>query len=184
VRIIFGAVAVTAVLIVMLEISRYIRNIKNPVRKRVVIGTIIFAIAGYYVYDGATAKIPYNRPKVIIKYEGKTVPSNIGEHTWFDSDKGGNSILTERSYSVGQKTSSITATAGSSVEVTFSSKPKLMWVMQWINEGAGVKSYETFGSEKKYEVTLPKEKGEYIFEVVGVWDETQNTSDIIRIKIE
>jgi len=53
-----------------------------------------------------------------------------------------------------------------------------------VNNTAPVKVYKTYSAKKNFELALPKEQSEYIFEVFGDWNNTHNTSDIFRVKIK
>jgi len=53
-----------------------------------------------------------------------------------------------------------------------------------VNNTAPAKVYKTYSAKKNFELALPKEQGEYIFEVFGDWNNTHNTSDIFRVKIK
>jgi hypothetical protein len=141
-------------------------------------------IFGYYAYTNITAEIPKGRPNVTFRYNGKAIPSNMGEHNWFDMKDGGNSYMAGSSYDVGQKTSSVVANLGGTIEITFSSIPKDVKVLQWLGNGTQPKAYDVKSIEKKCEFILPLDEGECVFEVIGEWDETHNTSDIIRVNIK
>lgn len=156
---------------------------KKYITKITIILTFLFLLGSYCMYL-VSSEVPIQRPYVSIKYKNKAIPSKIGEHNWFRSETGGNSFIVGSSYKVGKETSIFTAKSGDALTISFSAKPKEMKVILYSNKNTTAKVYKTFGSEKNYELMLPKEQGEYIFEVSGHWDDTHNTSDIFRVKIE
>lgn len=155
---------------------------KRHINKFAAICGVIILLLGYSGYKHITRKIPLSPAKVVIKYNNRAVPVEIGEHNWINGE-GGNSYLAGSSYNVGQKSSSFTAKANDIINISFSSKPREMKVILWSGYSAR-KVYKSFGAQKKYEFDLPEAKGEYIFEVVGDWDNTHNTSHVFRVKLE
>lgn len=151
--------------------------------KLIIVCVGVLILVGYYKHTTIPSKIPKERPKVTFKYKDKVIPSNMGEHTWFNIKAGGNSYIVGRSYDVGLKTSSVVTSPGSTMEINFSYIPKNIELLQWTSSDTHSKIYDIKSMEKKYEFALPLDKGEYIFEVMGQWDETHNTSDIIRVNI-
>lgn len=157
---------------------------KKYINKVTITCIIFLLIAGYYTYTNITAEIPRKSPTVTIKYNDKNVPSNMADHTWFARKEGGSSCMTVGSYKIGQKTESIIVNSKDIMEIKFSSAPKEIRVLHWISNDKANKVHNVQSPEKKYELTLPSEKGEYIFEVMGIWDDAHNTSNVFRFKIE
>lgn len=155
---------------------------KKYINKIIVVCIIIILILSYYTYERISIGAPLKEPYVTIKYNNKAITIEIGEHNWLGKD-GGNSYLAGSSYEVGQKCDVLAAKPNDIIKVTFSSKPKEMKVLLWSDYSSN-KVYKSFGAEKKYKFVLPEVKGEYIFEVMGYWDDRHNTSDIFRVKIE
>jgi hypothetical protein len=155
---------------------------KRHISKFIAICGVIILILGYSDYKYITREIPLSQPKVVIKYNNKVVPVEIGEHNWINGE-GGNSYLAGSSYDVGQKCSAFTAKANDILSIQFSSKPREMKVFLWSGYSAN-KIYKSFGAQMKYEFALPEAKGEYIFEVMGGWDDKHNTSSIFKVRIE
>lgn len=153
---------------------------KNKIKVIACITLILLAIATIYFYTND--KMPINEPRVTVKYSGKIVVTNKGEHNWFNPKVGGNSYLAGPAYDLGINTESLLATPEGKIEVLFQKAPTNMYLNLWGKDE--LKSSSNLGSSKKYEFTLPKNKGEYIFEVYGYWSETYNTSTVFRVKVE
>ncbi len=128
-------------------------------------------------------KHPSHTPKVTIKYENKKMKSSIGEHNWFNGANG-NSYLVDSAYSLGKKTNSFISKSQGVVTINFSSQPNKIKILQWKEEERAETILEKeIENEKSFQITLPKEAGEYIFEIYGMWDETHNTSNVFRVVI-
>lgn len=96
----------------------------------------------------------------------------------------GNSYLVGSAYSLGKRTNSFISKSQGVLTINFSSQPNKIKILQWKEE---VKS-ETIlekkvENEKSFQITLPKETGEYIFGICGMWDETHTTSNVFRVAI-
>ncbi|MBC8063033.1 MAG: hypothetical protein H7Y18_20570 [Clostridiaceae bacterium] len=159
-------------------IKRYIT--KNAI----IIFTVLLIWGGGYVYSQLTSEIPFSPPKTVVKYNGKAIPTSLGDHNWIPKS-GGSSYETEGEFIVGQKTSKFIAKSGDAIHILIPSKPKDMKIVQIVNTDK-YKEYKTFtGGGKDYVFTLPIEKGEYIFNVFASWDaDRHNTSTIFRVQIE
>lgn len=145
---------------------------------------LLILFIGYYIYSNLALKAPVKKPYVKMKYNGTIIDSTMGEHNWFHGN-GGNSYLAGPSYKVGQeKASAFTAKMGDKISVSFSSKPKKMKVLRWISDDTPAEIYNTFPASSNYRFSLPYEKGEYVFEILGYWDDKHNTSNIFRVIVE
>lgn len=144
---------------------------------------ILFVILGCFAYRVMWSKIPLFMPKTIIKYEDRIISTNMGDHNWVPKN-GGSSYITAGSYGVGLETPAFTAKPGAVIHIRYSSKPLGMKIFHWIsNDKTNI--YKTFEGKKDYDVSLPTEKGEYIFDVFANWDNNyHNTSTIFRVRIE
>lgn len=129
------------------------------------------------------------KPSVTIKYNGKAVPTSIGEHTWSEDlpkgQKTGSSYLVGPSYDAGMEVSGFSANPNSEVEVTFKSAPPEIILRSWVIGDSENNTTIKFDSSKKVNnITLPEKKGEYIYEVNGYWSEGNYTSTIFKVIVE
>ena len=90
---------------------------KNKIKVIACITLILLAIATIYFYTND--KMPINEPRVTVKYSGKIVVTNKGEHNWFNPKVGGNSYLAGPAYDLGINTESLLATPEGKIEVLF-----------------------------------------------------------------
>lgn len=146
-------------------------------------------IISSYAYAKITSDIPMKKPSVTIKYNGKTVPTSIGEHTWSGSlpkgQKAGSSYLVGPSYDAGMEVSRFSANPNSEVEVTFKSAPPEIILRSWVvGDSMNAKTIKFDSSKTINNITLPDKKGEYIYEVNGYWSEGNYTSSIFRVIVE
>lgn len=151
--------------------------------------TFVVCIISSYAYSKMTSDIPMRKPSVAIKYNGKIVPTIIGEHTWSGSlpkgQKAGSSYLVGPSYDAGMEVSGFSAKPNSEVEVTFNSAPPEIILRLWsVGDSVNDTTIKFDSSKKVSNITLPDKKGEYIYEMNGYWSEGNYTSTIFRIIIE
>jgi hypothetical protein len=77
--------------------------IKKYINKNVIIVFIILIIwGGFYLYGQMSAGFPSVPPKTVIKYNGKAIPTSLGDFSWVPKS-GGSSNETGGEYTVGQK---------------------------------------------------------------------------------
>jgi len=159
---------------------------KKYASRTTIILAVLILLGSYYMFSRMTRQIPFECPEIIINYNGKSIPTSLGDHNWTPKS-GGSSYETEGEYVVGKKTPKFIAKSGDTVSIsiqTMQLKPKSM-VIEQIKDVNKYKEYKTFAGAKEYELTLPIEKGEYIFSVCANWDDDDhNTSTIFQVEIE
>lgn len=157
---------------------------------KIFLGIFIILIISSYVYEKLTSDVPRNIPKVTIKYNDEVIPTSPGEYTWLKSvsknqPKTGNSYLAGQSYDVGIKVSKISVEPNSEIVVIFNTAPPELILRTWLVGDSVNEIKEESNSSKKINIIkLPKEKGEYIYEVQGYWSNTNFTSTIFRVLVE
>ncbi len=156
---------------------------KTYITKATIIFIISLICVGCYIYSQMSTEIPFNPPTTVIKYNGKSIPTSLGDHNWIPKN-GGSSYETEGEYTVGKNTQNFAAKSGAIIHILIQSKPKSMKIVQILAINK-YKEYKTFTGAKEYVLTLPIESGEYIFNVFANWDTNEhNTATIFRVKIE
>jgi len=159
---------------------------KKYINKTTLISTIVILLGSYFWHNSIVKQIPSQPPMTVIKYNEKSIPTSLGDHSWIPKN-GGSSYQTEGEYAVGRKTSKFNAKSGDVVQISIKTtqlKPENMEISQIVGI-TNYKKYKTFIGAKEYVLTLPVEKGEYIFSVCANWDsDRHNTVTIFRVKIE
>ena len=159
---------------------------KKYINKTTLISTIVILLGSYFWHNWMVKQIPSQPPMTVIKYNGKSILTSLGDHSWIPKN-GGSSYQTEGEYAVGRKTSKFNAKSGDVVHISIKSmqlNPKNMITTQ-VRDINKYKEYKTFAGAKEYVLPLPLEKGEYIFNVFANWDEDDhNTSTIFRVEIK
>lgn len=150
---------------------------------------LVVWIISSYAYAKITSDVPIRKPTVTIKYNGKVVPTSIGEHTWSGSlpkgQKAGSSYLVGPSYDAGIAISGFSAKTNSEVEVTFKLAPPEIILRSWVVGDSENDTTIRFDSSKTVNnIILPEKKGEYIYEVNGYWSEVNYTSTIFKVIVE
>ena len=158
-------------------------------RKDIVLGFLAVTLVSIFIIGypefGRKNYTPHSAPSVTIKYDGEKISTKIGFHTWFYSDtSGGNSYLAPDSYELGNTVSSTIVKANTTMEIFFKSAPPKMILNCWEVGNSEIKQTTEFDSSKKYTITLPNDKKEYIFEVMGYWKSYNYTSTIFKVKVE
>lgn len=162
----------------------------NKVLRKLIILIFVIFIISSYAYERITIDVPINLPKVTIKYSGKEILTSPGEYAWLKSfskgqPKTGNSYLAGPSYDVGVMVESFSAKSNSDIKVIFKSAPPEIILRRWTVGDSVNEVTKKFDSLKKINnITLPEEKGEYIYEVQGYWSNTNFTSTVFRVLIE
>lgn len=150
----------------------------------------VIVIVFSYAYEKITSDVPTNLPDVNIKYNGKDIPTSYGEYAWLgnfskEQPKTGNSYLVGPSYDVGLEASRFSAKPNSEIEVIFNSAPPKIILRTWVVDNPENEIIKEVDSSKKINtITLPDEKGEYIYEVKGYWSSTNFTLTIFRVIVE
>lgn len=157
---------------------------KRYITKKAIIFCIFFLFASYYLFTRLYAKIPSVCPTTIIRYNGYTVQTSLGDHNWIPKN-GGSSYITEGDYTVGQKTLKFNAKLGDTVHILIPKNPLNVKVTEVLDVDNNHKEYNVVKEGKEYILTLPNKKGEYIFNVMAFWDaEMHNSATIFRVEIE
>lgn len=142
---------------------------------------ILLLLLCYFSYS--FIGIPSQPPKLTIKYNNKPLPSTSGDTNWLGKD-GGNTNLVGNSYEVVVDKAPISIKPNETIEIKFSRAPKKVRIIQWLNSKNTLDLYEDTNEKRTYKYTMPKQSGEYIFEILGDWDDRHNLSEIIKVKIE
>ncbi len=158
-------------------------KIKN--KTYIVIGVIISVlILSSYIYEKITEPFPSKRPTVNIKYQGNKLYTKSGDENWFNPKFGGNSAMRGSPYEIGKEMDTFYANSGDTIEVSFSLKPKEVYIINLEDKPRKDCDEKKLGSSNKYSIELPTEKGEYIIEIYGRWDSTHTSSNIFKVTIQ
>ncbi|MDP4147266.1 MAG: hypothetical protein Q8936_22795 [Bacillota bacterium] len=142
---------------------------------------IVLLLSSYFVYKITTKEQPPSSvPIVEIKLKGKNIPTNLGEFNWGGPD---GTRDAGSPYDVGNRTQIIMANPGETIDINIDSIPKEIQIFKWTGYAQSC-NYEKFINTKSCKVTLPKQSGEYIFEVEGYWDKDNWTSNIFHVQIK
>ncbi|HAT4243983.1 glutaminase [Clostridium perfringens] len=125
--------------------------------------------------------VPINKPSIKITYNNEKVSTINGEFNWFNKETGGNSTFAEPIENLKEP---LYAKGGEKIEIRFSKGPNSV-VIQDISISP-YKDYKLLKEEsnKEFSFMLPEEKGEYVFQVDGIWDSTHNVSKIFKVYID
>lgn len=125
--------------------------------------------------------VPINKPSIKITYNNEKVSTINGEFNWFNKETGGNSTFAEPIENLKEP---LYAKGGEKIEIRFSKEPNSV-VIQDISISP-YKDYKLLKEEsnKEFSFMLPEEKGEYNFQVDGIWDSTHNVSKIFKVYID
>lgn len=146
-----------------------------------VIGLILFIIAIIILAMLSKDYFPFNKPNIKINYDNEKVSTINGEFNWFNKELGGNSTFAEPLENLNKP---IYAEGGETLQIKFSKEPDSVAIQEISNIPYTDYEYLNGYSKKEYSFILPKEKGEYHFQVRGVWDETHNIAEIFKVCIE
>lgn len=150
----------------------------------IIILAIIIMISGFYLCSRIFVKIPFNEPTTIIKYNGNTVQTSIGDHNWLQK-KGGSSYETGGEYTIGLNTPEFSAKSGDKIYILIPKKPLSVRIDQIIDNNYTHKEFKPSKMENEYIFNLPTKKGKYIFKVFATWDtDKHNTATIFRVNIQ
>lgn len=141
-----------------------------------------YALKQYYNY------IPANPPVPKIMYKNKELVLKNADFNWFNKNSGGNSNIFGEPAETLRNYKTIDVGSEDSFEYSFSQKPKIVSISITKLDGSQwklVDTYFKFYSDKKGDriIQFPKEKGIYIYEIDGEWDETHNTANIFKINV-
>lgn len=149
----------------------------------IILFSIFILVVGYFLYNKGENGIPSNPPITVIKYNGEGIPTDIGDYNWIPKN-GGNSYLTIGNYTLGEKLTKVDVKSGDIIKISIPHNPLNVVVRQLLDNSYNPKDYELSKSGDDYLFTIPKEKGECIFEIYANWDENHNTSTIFKLNIE
>ena len=125
--------------------------------------------------------VPINKRSLKITYNNEKVSTINGEFNWFNKETGGNSTFAEPIENLKEP---LYAKGGEKIKIRFSKEPNSV-VIQDISISP-YKDYKLVKEEsnKEFSFMLPEEKGEYYFQVDGIWDSTHNVSKIFKVYID
>ncbi|WP_066630091.1 hypothetical protein [Clostridium magnum] len=109
------------------------------------------------------------------------------DFNWFDKGSGGNSNIFGDPAETLRDYKPVNVGSEDLLEYNFPQKPPKIisiTITKWdSSQWKVVDRYFRFYSDKKEDriILLPKEKGIYIYETHGEWDETHNTANIFKI---
>lgn len=146
-----------------------------------IIGLILFIIAIITLAMVPKDDFPFDKPNIKITYDNEKVSTINGEFNWFNKELGGNSTFAEPLENLNKP---IYAEGGETLQIKFSKEPDSVAIQEISNIPYTDYEYLNGYSKKEYSFILPKEKGEYHFQVRGVWDETHNIAEIFKVCIE
>lgn len=156
---------------------------KKYISKSVIVCTLLLLLFFSIIYSIKLTRTPKDRPVITVKYEDKFVPSILWNNYWPAADN--KSVYPEGNINIlVPETSAFIAKPGDKIEVIFSVKPKHIRISQLSKSNSTASSGIYTGFKRKYTFNLPKEKGEYIYEIYGYWDDSHNTSDILKVRIQ
>lgn len=163
--------------------------IKNKKRVKIIIYVIIIMIVEWLFLKNYYTGNPSSPPTMNIYYKENKIKLEHGDFNWFDKSEGGNSHLYGDPIKILEDYSPVEVSIGDFFTYTYSSIPRSVSVgifkldgHKWIKS----EEYTLYYYDKKYDRTIrvPQEKGEYIFDISGNWDETHNTCHIFKIKVK
>ncbi|MGE5628746.1 MAG: hypothetical protein ACM3X7_11695 [Solirubrobacterales bacterium] len=154
---------------------------------------IVILLGGYFLQRKLleSTYAPKNPPITVIKYNGNAVQTSLGDHSWIPKN-GGSSYQTSGEYTVGINTPKFDAKPDDIVHISIPYEPIRAQTIQIVdNSGSSNKEYKIIKEENEYILTLPEEKGEYIFKIVANWSKDPgsiateyNTATIFRVEIK
>ncbi|AKA72058.1 hypothetical protein [Clostridium scatologenes] len=138
----------------------------------------------YYKYTPETA------PKLEIMYQNREVVLKNADYNWFDKNPGGNSNIFGDPVETLKDYKPIDVKSDGVLQYSFMTNkpPKIILItihkhvdLQWKSAG----EYFIFYNDVKEGriIQLPKEKGNYIYKIGGIWDDTHSTSNIFKINV-
>lgn len=157
---------------------------KKNMNKTTIVLVVLGIFIAYHIYKSVNKEIPDNPPITKIKCNDKYVATSWGDFNWIPDD-GGSSYETGGEYTVGLKTPRFDAKPGDTVHINILSNPKVVAVHQILDDKYTHKEYKISKEGKQYILSLPTEKGEYIFKVLADWDvERHNTATIFHVEVK
>jgi len=141
-----------------------------------------YGLKQYYNY------IPTSPPTPNIMYKNREIVLKNADFNWFDKDIGGNSNISGDPSETLRDYKPVDVGSEDSLEYSFPQKPRIVSIIITKLDGSQwklVNRYFRFYSDKKEGriIQLPTEKGIYIYEIDGEWDETHNTANIFKINV-
>lgn len=142
-----------------------------------------YGLKQYYNY------IPTSAPTPKIMCKNREIVLKNADFNWFDKDSGGNSNIFGDPAETLRDYKPVDVGSEDSLEYSFPQKPPRIvsiTITKWYgSQWKLVDRYFRFYSDKKEDriILLPKEKGIYIYEIDGEWDETHNTANIFKINV-
>lgn len=162
--------------------------IKNKKRAKIIIYVIIIMTVEWLCLKNYYTGNPSLPPTMNIYYKEDKIKLEHGDFNWFEKSEGGNSHIYGDPVKTLEGYNPVEVSIGDFFIYNYSSKPRVISVRIFKlngNEWNLSQDYILFYSNKKYERTIavPQEKGEYIFDISGNWDETHTTCHVFKIKI-
>lgn len=160
---------------------------------KVILGVVLIIIVQWYglreYYKNYYNTIPKVAPTLEIIYENKKIPLENGDYNWFEKGMGGSSNIFGDPIETLKNYKPIDVNSGGTLQYTYLKNPPnvvLVTIKKWNNsKWENLDKYFTFHSTENFmeTISLPKEKGIYIYEVDGVWDGTHTTAHVFKISV-
>lgn len=146
--------------------------------------TLVTVVTILGIINYRSSSIPLNAPTPALKYNANDIALVEGEYTWIDNIESGSSNLSENPFKLTEDISPIKVNPTDKISFNFTSKtkPKSIFIRQWISPNKA-KSYAKYENVSNGQLTMPSEKGTYIFSINAMWDETHTTHHVFKIII-
>jgi len=145
-------------------------------------GVLIFLIVTAIVVIVFNKQLPSNAPLLIISNNNSEIKTVKTTYSWVDNDIGGNSNISANPDEDLKDINPVNVKPNSKITFKFDSKidPKWIEVIEWKNKEIATK--------KKYDVSenfflSPQDKGVYVYEIVGTWDDSHNSAHAFKIAV-
>lgn len=131
------------------------------------------------VYNGFSKYAPY----LTVKYKNKYLHTVNTFYNWFCKEQGGNSNMGPEPETAVKDIKPVEVLANSELEINFNTKtsPQYINIVRWDN--GNIAENEKYNYDNKNKLLMPKEKGIYVYEITGVWDETHTSSYALKVQI-
>ncbi len=163
------------------------------INTKVILVVVLIMIFEWYglkqYYKNYYKYIPESAPTLEIMYENREIVLKNADYNWFEKDPGGNSNIFGDPVETLKDYKPIDVRSEGSLQYSFTNKPPkviLITISKYVDsQWKSADKYFIFYSDVKESRTihLPKEKGIYIYEIDGVWDETHRTANIFKINV-
>lgn len=133
------------------------------------------------------SKYPDSYPLINVIYDGRSFEPTVNGATWINGNNGGSSVdLGYWDIEVAKDIQPIPVKAESVLKLSLSETRDISSFKVKLIEGSNKDNQKVteVNTQQKYEITTPKQKGEYIYSVQAVWDEKHGVGYIFKIAVD